>query len=179
MNIGDQASAADRVHAAAPAPAIKDATLRMLAWARLWSPLADEPALRAIWQTLGLPGSFEAQRIEYWNTFHAGMPQPPVPLQLHALLQCEGGNLRETLLRVAEHLEVEMSARRLPPDHLALVCELYALAIEREEPVLVEGLAGRYLLPWVQAALAALPAEQSAMRVLLQVFADDAQRAAA
>lgn len=157
---------------------VKDGTLRMLAWARLWSPLSEAPELCAAWEALDLPGRFDAQRVEYWSTFHAGVPQPAVPLQLHALLRCDGGNLRETLLRVAGHLEVEMGERRLPPDHLAPVCELFALAIEREETVLVEGLAVRHLEPWVRAALAALPGERVSMRALLQAFAGDAQVAA-
>ncbi len=168
--------AADAGTGAGPmAPAMRSATLRMLAWARLWSPLLDERRRAEAWEALGLPGSFEAQRLDYWNTFHAGVPQPPVPLQLHALLQCDGGPLRETLLRVAEHLDIEMSVHRLPPDHLAPICELQALAIEREESVLVEGLANRFLLPWVQAALGTLPAGEPGLRALLQAFADDAQ----
>lgn len=158
-----------------PAPVMRSGTLRMLAWARLWSPLVDERSRHEAWEALGLPADFESQRLAYWNTFHAGVPQPPVPLQLHALLQCEGGPLRETLLRVAEHLDIGMSAHRLPPDHLAPICELQALAIEREEPVLVDGLANRFLLPWVHAALAALPAGEHGLRALLQAFADDAQ----
>lgn len=161
-----------------PAPAVRSETLCMLAWARLWSPIVDDAARAETWDALGLPGGFEAQRRTYWNTFHAGVPQPPVPMQLHALLQCDGAHLRETLLRVAGHLEVEPGVQRLPPDHLALLCELLALAIEREERVLVKELIERYLEPWVQAALAAVPAGQAGTRELLLAFADDARRAA-
>lgn len=149
----------------------------MLAWARLWSPLVDDAARAGTWEALDLPCGFEAQRRTYWNTFHAGVPHPPVPMPLHALLQCDGAHLRETLLRVAEHLDVEPGAQRLPPDHLALFCELLALAIEREERVLVEELSERYLEPWLQAALAAAPAGQAGPRELLLAFADDARHA--
>ena len=45
--------------AAVAAPQIKDGTLRMLAWARLWSPLSDEATLRATWDALGLAGDFD------------------------------------------------------------------------------------------------------------------------
>lgn len=158
---------------------MKDDTLRMLAWARLWSPLSDETTLRSAWEALELPGSYDASCIEYWNTFHAGVPQPPVPLQLHALPGADGGALREALLRVAEHLEVETSGRRLPPDHLALACELLALAIEREEPVLVAGLMQRCIAPWAEVAQRAVPRGNAAMPALLEAFLHDARSAAA
>lgn len=153
---------------------MKDDTLRMLAWARLWSPLSNEATLRAAWEALELPGSYDASSIEYWNTFHAGVPQPPVPLQLHALPGADGSTLREALLRVAEHLEVETSGQRLPPDHLALACELYALAIEREEPVLVAGLMQRCIAPWAEAARRAMPGDRAGMAALLEAFLLDA-----
>ncbi|TWO81404.1 hypothetical protein [Denitratisoma oestradiolicum] len=151
---------------------LKPAALRMLAWGCLWSPLADNEEHQEAWEVLGLPGRFEDVRIEYWNSFHAGMPQPPVPVLLHALLQCEGAGTREDLMRVANYLEVEWDERRLPPDHLGPVCELYGLAIEREEPVLIDGLRDRYLRPWVVAALAALN-NRPAMMGLVQRFLND------
>lgn len=172
---------ADHVHAAETAPAmlaIKDDTLRMLAWARLWSPLSDETTLSATWEALALPGSYAAARIEYWNTFHAGVPQPPVPLQLHALADSDGSTLRESLLRVAEHLEVETSGQRLPPDHLTLACELYALAIEREEPVLVAELMRRCIAPWAEAAQRTVQRGNASITALLEAFLDDARSAA-
>lgn len=132
------------------------ATERFLAWGRLWSPLCAEEEHQAAWQALELPGRFEDIRLDYWNSFHAGIPQPEAPLLLHALLQREGAALREDLLRVADYLELEWSAHRLPPDHLGPVCELFAVAGEREEAVLRQGLCSRYLRPWVEAALARL-----------------------
>lgn len=153
-------------------PVLKPTTLRMLAWGCLWSPLAEDEDHQDAWTFLELPGSYEAARVEYWNTFHAGVPQPPVPLLIHALLQQEGAGLREDLMRVASYLDVEWGERRLPPDHLGPVCELYGLAMEREEPVLIEGLRTRYLTPWVQAASAAL-ATRPVMADLVRRFSED------
>lgn len=163
--------------AAVAAPEIKVGTLRMLAWARLWSPLSDEATLRATWGALGLPGDFDDVRIDYWNAFHAGIPQPPVPVLVHALVQRDAGTVREDLLRVAEYLEVEGGEHRLPPDHLGSVCELFALGLEREDPVLIAGLRERHLRPWIQAAGGAL-AGRPALSALLACFADDVDSAA-
>lgn len=151
---------------------LKSATLRMLAWGCLWSPLAENEDHQDAWELLDLPGCFEDVRIEYWNSFHVGMPQPPVPALIHALLQQEGAALREDLMRVAEYLEVEWGDRRLPPDHLGPVCELYGLAIEREELVLIQGLRERYLRPWVQVAQGVLVSKVPLL-ALLQSFSDD------
>ncbi len=166
------------MNSVATVPAIKDGTLRMLAWARLWSPLSEVATLHAAWEALALPGSYDTACVDFWNTFHAGVPQPPVPLQLHALPGADGSTLRETLLRVAEHLEVETSGRLLPPDHLALACELYALAIEREEPVLVAGLVQRCIAPWSEAARTALQHGDARMTAILEAFQHDTRIAA-
>lgn len=159
------------------APAIKDGTLRLLAWARLWSPLSDDAMLGATWEALRLTGTFEDVRVEFWNVFHAGIPQPPVPALIHALPPREGSAVREDLLRVAEYLEVEGGEHRLPPDHLGSVCELFALGLEREDPVLITGLRERHLRPWIQAAAVAL-AGRPALSALLACFADDVDSAA-
>ena len=150
----------------------RPSALRMLAWGCRWSPLADDDEHRETWEVLGLPGCFEDVRIDYWNCFHAGMPQPPVPLLIHGLLRQEGAGVREDLMRVADYLEVECGERRLPPDHLGPVCELYGLAIAREEPVLIEGLRERYLKPWAETALPAL-ADRPAMAMLVRCFVDE------
>lgn len=166
------------MNAAAKAPEIKDGTLRMLAWARLWSPLSEEATLRDAWEALALPGSYEASGMQFWNTFHAGVPQPPVPLQLHVLAGTDGSTLREALLRVAEYLEVGTSGQRLPPDHLALACELYAIAIEREEPVLIDGLMQHCIAPWAEAARVAIPRDDAGPAAVLEAFLHDVRIAA-
>ena len=45
----------------------------------------------------------------------------------------------------------------LPPDHLGAACESLAVAIEREEDLLVRELVQRYLAPWCGVAAARLP----------------------
>lgn len=150
----------------------KTATLQLLAWGRLWSPLADDTSHESAWRELGLPGAFTTIRTSYWNTFHAGNPQPPVTLLLHALLGREGGAVREDLMRAASHLGLEGGDRRLPPDHLAPICEVLAVAIEREERILVDGLRERYLEPWTTAAAARL-ADTPAMLAMVRHFAAD------
>ncbi len=146
--------------------------LRMLAWACLWSPLADDDEHQAAWEVLALPGLFADVRLDYWNCFHAGSPQPPVPLLFHALLQREGGSAREDLMRAADYLELEWDDKRLPPDHLGPACEVFGLAIERQETALVGGLRERYLRPWTQQARAML-GERPALLALVERLAVD------
>lgn len=148
----------------------------MFAWACLWSPLAEDGEHQEAWAALDLPGVFEDVRIDYWNAFHAGIPQPPVPALIHGLLQREGDAVREDLMRAADYLELEWDEKRLPPDHLGPACEVFGLAIEREEPVLVEGLRERYLRPWSQAASLAL-AGSPALASLVAYFARDVETA--
>lgn len=150
----------------------KAATLRLLAWGRLWSPLVADEDHAATWQSLGLRGDFDTLRVDFWNTFHAGSPQPPVTLLLHAMLGRDGAAVREDLMRAASYLGLESGEQRLPPDHLAPACEVLALAIEREESVLVDGLRERYFFPWSEQAAAGL-AGQPELLSLLQRFTAD------
>ncbi len=132
---------------------------RLMCWARLWSPLAEDADHDASWVHLELPGEFAALRNQFWNAFHVGNPQPRLPLLLHVLLQREGTAVREDMTRVAQYLELEWSDKRLPPDHLAPVCEMLAMALDEDQPVLVDGLVGRYLHPWLIKAMAAADAD--------------------
>lgn len=152
-----------------PAPEVT----HFLAWSRLWSPLLDDRWREEAWQQLGLDGDFGANRGDFLRCFHVALPQPPAALLMHAALNLDGGTVREEFVRIMEYLELDYDdAGRLPPDHLACVCELYALALHLDEPVLVEGLRERYLLPWVQRAapaVAALPV----MAALVARFGED------
>lgn len=152
-----------------PAPEVT----HFLAWSRLWSPLLDDAWREEAWRQLELDGDFAATRGDFLRCFHMALPQPPAPLLMHAALGQDGGVVREEFVRIMEYLELDYDeSGRLPPDHLACVCELYALALHLDEPVLVEGLRERYLLPWVQAAapaVAALPV----MAALVARFGED------
>lgn len=127
--------------------------LVFVAWARVWSPLVEDALRREAWLQLELPGDFDEANRDFMRAFHVAVPQPPVPLLMHAALNLDGGNVREDFVRIMEFLDVEYQDQgRLPPDHLACICELFALSIDANEPVLVQGIRERYLVPWVAMA---------------------------
>jgi TorA maturation chaperone TorD len=59
-------------------------------------------------------------------------------------------------MRVMAFLGLKPGASMLPPDHLAVACEVYAQALARDERVLVAELRARYFLPWCDVAAARL-----------------------
>lgn len=144
-----------------------------VAWARVWSPLVEDALRREAWEQLELPGNFDATASDFLRAFHVAMPQPPATLLLHAALNQDGGNVREDFVRIMEYLDVEYEdAGRLAPDHLACACEIFALAIQAEEPVLVEGIRERYLLPWTAMASDALDGHPVLSGVIAQFGQD-------
>lgn len=153
--------------------ASSEQALVILAWSRLWSPVVEESDRAAVWKALDLPGEYDDSKAEYWSTFHAGVPEPPQSLILHAALRQEGSAVREDWLRVLNYLELDWAATHLPPDQLGAACEIYACAIEREEPVLVEELRQRYLLPWCDAAEQKLRQEESKLVPVVESFRRD------
>ncbi|MBK6288220.1 MAG: hypothetical protein IPJ33_15815 [Gammaproteobacteria bacterium] len=150
--------------------------LALLAWARIWSPLAEAAAREEAWAALGLPDTFSAVSVEYWTGCHG--PQAPLSLLLHAALGLDGSATREDWLRVMDHLDLAWDGVHLPPDQLGVACEVFACAIDAAEPVLVRELCARYLLPWCDTALARLPAG-SAMGPVLDQFRADVTLASA
>lgn len=136
------------------------AALPFAGWARVWSPLAPAAWRDEAWQALALPGRFVDCESEFLATFVVGLPAPPVPLLLHAALGREGGAVREDWMRVIAHLGLRFGARTLPPDHLGAACESIAVAIEREDPVLIRELVKRYLEPWCKVASERLAASK-------------------
>lgn len=155
------ARAPDAVLAAAPA---------LLGWARIWSPLVADADREAAWAGLGLPGCFDAVAAEYWSTFHAGMPQPPLPLLLHTAVGRDGAAVREDVMRVLQHLGLAWSDHVLPADHLGPVCEVLAVAVSRDDTVLVRELVARYLGPWCAFARASLAPRGSPLGGLVDRF---------
>ena len=144
-----------------------------VAWSRIWSPLVDDALRREAWQQLELPGDFDSTAADFLRAFHVAMPQPPATLLLHAALNQDGGNVREDFVRIMEYLDVEYEdAGRLPPDHLACACELFALAIHADEPVLVQGLRERYLGPWCVGAGRALGGHEVLAAIVAQFTGD-------
>lgn len=125
--------------------------LDLLLWSRFFSPMLDDCARAEVFSALGL-GDYGALAHDYWGTFHLGSPQSILSVIMHAELQLDGGDMREALVRVMEHLQLDWAAAPLPPDHLAVVLELLAVALQQEEPVLQHGLITRWLLPWANQA---------------------------
>jgi TorA maturation chaperone TorD len=132
--------------------ATHESALCMLAWSRIWSPLVSDELREEAWAALDLPGAYAELHSEYWSLFHVGSPMPQVSTLLHAALGREGGSVREDWMRVAQHLGLRWNDARLAPDQLGVACEVFACAIEREEPVLIGELRRRYLIPWCEAA---------------------------
>ena len=149
------------------------AALPLIAWSRIWSPLVPDELREEAWRALELPDSFGHYSAEFWTTFQVGAPAPKVPLLLHAALEREGAAVREDWMRVAHHLELHWDGVHLPPDQLGAACELYACAIESEEPMLIEELRRRYLLPWCEFARARLEGGSSPLAFLPERFEAD------
>ncbi len=149
------------------------AALPFIAWSRIWSPVAPEPLRREAWEALALPGSFDQLSSDFWSTFHVGSPAPKVPLLLHAALGLEGARAREDWMRAISYLKLHFDEFHLPPDQLGAACEVYACAIQGEEPVLIEELSRRYLLPWCWFARERLAQEESRLGFLPEQFEAD------
>ena len=56
--------------------------------------------------------------------------------------------MREDLVRVMEHLQLDWATAPLQPDHAAAILELLVIACREEEPVLQHELLQRWLVPW-------------------------------
>jgi nitrate reductase assembly molybdenum cofactor insertion protein NarJ len=153
-----------------PAGTADDRVLDLLLWSRFFSPLVDDAERARIYAALDL-GDFAAVADDYWGTFHLGAPQPPVCLLLHAALQQDGGDLREDVVRVMEHLQLDWAGAPLPPDHAAALLELLAIAHRDDEPVLQRELHRRWLQPWV-ARTGQLPEDSPWRAVMARLAAD-------
>jgi len=147
--------------------------MTLLQWARVWSPVVPVEETCTAWRALGLPGDAEALHAEFLATFHYGAPLPVVPLLLHHTLNMPGDGAREDWMRALSWLELQYGDKRLPPDHLAVACEIVAVAQARGENVLVDELRRRYLLPWCSAASERLAKAGSDLLAITECFAQD------
>lgn len=150
---------------------------RLLAWARIWSPLVDDHERAAAWQMLDLPGCIEDIETEYWSTFHAGMPAPRVSLLFHAATSRDGTAVREEWMLVLAHLGLKWSENVLPPDHLGSACEILAVAVERQDDVLTRELCSRYFRPWCAFATQMLGGDAPAILAMPSRFGLDVENA--
>ena len=158
--------------AEASAQVAKGDPLLPLAWSRVFSPLVDDALRREAWEQLGLPMRFEDWQPAFFGAFHVGLPQAPATLQLNVLLGLDGGSVREDMVRILEHLELEWGENRLQPDHLACVLELLGVAMSKGEDVLVEGLCARYLEPWCDRAIPQLGGSAELTAIVEQLRLD-------
>ena len=150
-----------------------EAALAMGAWSHVWSSAVSTDLRRAAWEALELPESFEDCKQEYWNVFQVGSDGPRISLLLHHALGRPGSSVREDWLRVMSHLGLQWNDVHLPPDQLGAACEVYACAIARNEPVLIEELRARYLLPWCEVARGILQKDGSRLTFLPEYFERD------
>ena len=150
---------------------MSDAPALIATWSRLWSPVAPSEVQRSAWQALDISLPHDSAAAEFTNVFHAGFPAPPVPLLVHAVLGMDGSNVREALVRVMVHLELNWGETTLPPDHVAVICDLLACALAEDERVLVHELLERYLLPWCEQAITRLA--DSPLQALPVLFRED------
>ena len=145
--------------------------MSLLLWARLWSPVVPAAESRNAWRELNLSADCDALQAEFIRTFHHGAPAPKVSLLLHHSLNLTGDGTREDWMRAMAWLDLQYGDIRLPPDHLAVACEVLAVAEAREEAVLSAELTGRYLLPWCEVASERLRADASPLLELPRSFA--------
>jgi hypothetical protein len=151
----------------------RDRALTFIAWSRVWSPLVSSAWRIEAWKALRLAGSLAELEGMYWQTFHIGMPEPRVPLQLHAALGCDGGKAREDWMRVFHFLGLRWQEPTLPPDHLGPACEALAIAVENDDTILAGELCGRYLKPWCAIAQERLGRDTTVLRQLPVSFLAD------
>lgn len=143
--------------------------LELVAWSLVWSPLPGAEVAENAWRALDIPLNFQQSQPAMIRCFQAGNPAPLMPLQLHAALALDGGECRELFVRIMQHLDLDWARQPLPPDHLALVCEMLACAAQNDDPVLVEGLLERFLRPWCARARHQLGPEHE-LNVLPMLF---------
>jgi len=156
-----------------------ESALAIGAWSHVWSSAVSVDLRRAAWEALELPESFEDCKQEYWNVFQVGSEGPRISLLLHHALGRPGSSVREDWLRVMNHLGLQWNEVHLPPDQLGAACEVYACAIARNEPVLIDELRARYLLPWCEVARGILAADGSRLTFLPEHFEQDLRAAGA
>lgn len=149
--------------------------MKLVHWARLWSPTVPLDSVTQAWETLELPGLWEQQQSAFISTFQQGAPTPTVSLLLHHFLNIPGDRAREDWMRAISWLKLEWTEARLPPDHLAIGCEVLAVADQQGETVLVEELKNRYLLPWCDQAITLLSAKQNTFKQIPLRFKEDLQ----
>lgn len=146
------------------------ASLVLIAWSRVWSPVAPEAWFKEAWRALDLPDDDELRDVAFCSQFHVGIPAPRAPLMLHAALNRPGDLVRMEWMRVMAHLGLKPGADMLQPDHLAVACEVLAQAVAREEDLIVRELWSRYMAPWCDVALMRLSDQDPRLHRIVEQF---------
>lgn len=157
--------------------AVSTESLVLIAWARIWSPMVPVEWFQEAWQALRLPDDPDLRDMEFCSLFHVGVPAPRVSLLLHATLNQPGDVVRMDWMRVMSHLALKPGDQVLPPDHLAICCEIFAQAAARGEDLIVHELRARYLLPWCDAAARRLSGEDPRFAVIVEEFREAVEAA--
>ena len=140
------------------------------AWSRVWSPLAPKELFEESWRALDLPDDCALRDAKFCSTFHAGFPAPPVTLLLHAALNRSSDEAHSDILRAMSHLDTTFGEHVLPPDHLAIVCEVVACAIAKDEMVIADTIRDRYMRPWCEYAMSQLADDDLTLRDVVESF---------
>lgn len=152
-----------------------DIPFRLMNWALLWSPLQDDDTFVVAWHQLALEVPVDdSLRHAFVKTFVIDLPRPQMPLTFSNALQRESGACHEDWMRVSQQLGLERAGPVLPPDHMALACELLVHAWARDDKVLLQGMLERYFEPWL--TLAQERVDASLFNALVVPFKQDIQR---
>lgn len=136
-----------------PAIDTDEIPFRLINWALLFSPLQDDATLAMAWSQLALaPVLDDALRHTAVKTFFIDLPQPQMPLTFSNALQRESSACHEDWMRISQQLGLERAGPVLPPDHMALACELLVHAWAHNDKALVQGMYERYFSPWLTLA---------------------------
>ncbi len=146
-----------------------------LVWSRLWSPFLDREQFQDAAATQDLSEWIQSNYEAVFNLFHIGFPAPAIPPLMHAALNLDGGRVREDIVRIMSFMDLQWSEHRLPPDHLAVLCDILAALLHEQQLPLAKALLDRYMIPWVTYASQQLQQQEhsSAAAEFLKVFTAD------
>ncbi len=150
--------------------------LVLAAWSCVWSPIVPRALFEQSWLALDLPDDASLRDTEFCSAFHAGFPAPATALLLHAALHRSSDESRTDMLRAMSHMGMRFGDHVLAPDHLAIACEVAAVALAQEEPVIAGSLLNRYLIPWCGAVRAQLDDNDTGLRRVVERFLSDCER---
>jgi TorA maturation chaperone TorD len=97
-------------------------------------------------------------------------------LLLHAALLRSSDETRTGMLRAMSHMGMTFGDQVLAPDHLAIACEVAAVALAQKEPVVMGSLPDGYLIPWCGTVRPQLDDDDTRLRRVVEQFLSDCER---